>query len=154
MNIISHSQRIYHSSNCNICYEEFVKNKPNKCILTKCGHLFDQECFQKWVNTSSKNLNRSLQKYTICPICKEKLAILKSTTHSDSFANFVNTTLTIAIITSIYLYKTMDDKNEYNSEIQRFIKTFLTISVCYLGYLIITSQKQNYTSINYYTEST
>ena len=44
-------------NNCTICMEDFIDNK-SKIITSKCGHIFHQKCFEKWVY---KNI--------ICPKC-------------------------------------------------------------------------------------
>jgi hypothetical protein len=53
--------KIYHSSNCNICYEDYEKAQTNECWLLKCGHIFHERCIKTWINVHQN-----------CPSCRSK----------------------------------------------------------------------------------
>mmetsp|Transcript_21112 Transcript_21112/g.60257 ORF Transcript_21112/g.60257 Transcript_21112/m.60257 type:complete len:449 (-) Transcript_21112:1510-2856(-) len=58
----------YRATSCPICLEDFISStvgsdeRPIK--LLRCGHVFDQSCWEEWVNSGSGNVTR-------CPICQQ-----------------------------------------------------------------------------------
>lgn len=50
------------SIGCAICHKSF--NHKRDCVITLCGHLFDQNCIKVW-----------LERSPACPICRSPLII-------------------------------------------------------------------------------
>jgi uncharacterized membrane protein YgcG len=62
----------FQASSCPICLENFVSDKigsDEKPIrLLRCGHVFDETCWQEWVSSGQGNIDK-------CPICKRDVGV-------------------------------------------------------------------------------
>ena len=55
---------------CPICLDPFEEEPYSKRVLLQCGHLFHQDCIDKWEQEQWTN-GRCIRPFSRCPCCRE-----------------------------------------------------------------------------------
>ena len=71
------TEKKYEADICPICLEEYNEEKR---IVTKCGHVFHDECLNQWIEASSN--------YS-CPYCKEIVSSNFNAIFTDEINNIL-----------------------------------------------------------------
>jgi hypothetical protein len=56
------------ATQCPICFEDITDE--SKRLVTKCNHVFHEECLLKWIDTQEDNLGLDSMN---CPVCREEI---------------------------------------------------------------------------------
>ena len=56
---------IYDSANCAICWTDYDKDRINRCLVLKCGHIYHENCIRKAAEEEQSRHARPR-----CPLCR------------------------------------------------------------------------------------
>ncbi|AES81487.2 zinc finger, C3HC4 type (RING finger) protein [Medicago truncatula] len=58
----------YSRDQCSICLEELFNGPESECVMTKCLHVFHEECIFQWLKRFSSH-----QSSLLCPLCRNNV---------------------------------------------------------------------------------